>query len=289
MSDLSSAEKRKLERLFEMGSGYVLDFSHRTLADFIEEHTGRDVYAESYPQRGSGSKAWRVRAVWEVEPNHVVGKLIAALIEHRAEVLREQEANGSAFAEVTRQPDEDRLVSECGAIVARLMRGCVVQELDAIRAPAGAPDFETIAKEVHEAIRRNAPETGLDRLHTFLVKFVRLRCAARSITETRDRPLHSVFGEYAKALRKEGRVESQMTERILKSTISTLEAFNEVRNERSLAHDNPILTHAESLFIFNHVTALVRFLTAIDAPGTDAAPNEPPQAPSGGDPPDIPF
>ena len=32
-----------------------------------------------------------------------------------------------------------------------------------------------------------------------------------------------------------------MTMRILKSSISVLEAFNDVRNSQSLAHDNPVL------------------------------------------------
>ena len=54
-----------------------------------------------------------------------------------------------------------------------------------------------------------------------------------------------------------------MTLRILKSSISTLEAFNDVRNNRSLAHDNPILNHDEALLIFNHVASSVRFLTSL--------------------------
>ena len=36
-----------------------------------------------------------------------------------------------------------------------------------------------------------------------------------------------------------------MTELNLKSSISVLEAFNDVRNNKSLAHDNPILNYAE--------------------------------------------
>ncbi|ACG71704.1 conserved hypothetical protein [Anaeromyxobacter sp. K] len=56
MSDLTTAEKRKLERPFKMGSGCVLNLSNRTMADFIEEHSGRD-YAKDHPQRGTGSKA----------------------------------------------------------------------------------------------------------------------------------------------------------------------------------------------------------------------------------------
>lgn len=264
MSDLTSSERRKLERLFEMESGYLLDFSHRTLAEFIEEHAGRDVYDQAYPQRGSGSKAWRLRAFWEVEPNQLVGKLIAALIAYRAEVLERQNTAGSTILEVRPQPDEERLVDECRRIVVRLTQGSVVQEMDAIRAPAGEPDFETIAKEVHEAIRRNQPEAGLDRLHTFAVKFVRSLCTVRGVVVTRDKPLHSLFGEYVKKLRSAGHLHSEMTERILKSSISTLESFNNVRNDQSLAHDNEVLNYEETLLIFNHVTATIRFLRSLE-------------------------
>jgi hypothetical protein len=43
MADLSSIERRKLERLLRMGGGYVLDFSDRTFREFFEEHTRRDI------------------------------------------------------------------------------------------------------------------------------------------------------------------------------------------------------------------------------------------------------
>jgi hypothetical protein len=264
MSDLTSSEKRKLERLLEMEFGHLLNFSRRTMAEFVEEHTGRDVFDNAYPlpQASTGSKASRLRAFWEVEPNHLVGKLIAALIAYRAEVLERRIAAGDTIPQVKPQPDE--LVDECRRIVLRLTQGSVVQEIDAIRAPAGEPDFETIAKEVHEAIRRNQPEAGLDRLHTFAVKFVRSLCKARGVVVTREKPLHSLFGEYVKRLQSAGHLQSGMTERILKSSISTLESFNHVRNEQSLAHDNEVLNYEESLLIFNHVTATIRFLQSIE-------------------------
>ena len=56
MSDLTSSEKRKLEQLFSMGGGYVLDFSNRTFSEFIEESVRRDIYDARYDY-GSGSKA----------------------------------------------------------------------------------------------------------------------------------------------------------------------------------------------------------------------------------------
>ena len=48
------------------------------------------------------------------------------------------------------------------------------------------------------------------------------------------------------------------------ASISVLEAFNDVRNNKSLAHDNPILNYEESLLIFNHVAASIRFIKALE-------------------------
>lgn len=42
------------------------------------------------------------------------------------------------------------------------------------------------------------------------------------------------------------------------------DALNDVRNNKSLAHDNLILNYEESLLIFNHVAALIRFIKALE-------------------------
>ena len=145
-------------------------------------------------------------------------------------------------------------------------------ELDALSAISDERDFEVVAKAVRDAIERNQPEAALDRLHTFVIKYVRSLCAARGIDVPRDKPLHSLFGEYLKRLREAGLVESEMTSRILKSSISVLEAFNDVRNNRSLAHDNPILGYEEALLIFNHIAGLDPVPAQCRSPdaGTDA-------------------
>ena len=74
---------------------------------------------------------------------------------------------------------------------------------------------------------------------------------------SRDKPLHSLLGEYVKALHGAGRVESEMTLRILKSSISVFDAFNDVRNNQSLAHDNRVLNYEEALLTYNHVAASI--------------------------------
>jgi hypothetical protein len=125
-----------------------------------------------------------------------------------------------------------------------------------------------LAKSVRDAIERNEPEAGLDRLHTFVIKLIRTLSERRGIRIDRDKPLHSIFGEYVKVLREQGLIQSPMTERILKSSISTMEAFNRVRNDESLAHDNRVLNYDESLLIFSHVCSSVQFVRALERRST---------------------
>ena len=249
MSDLTFLEKTKLERQFQMGGGYVLDFSNRTFAEFVAESTGRDIHDAKY-EYASGSKANRLRAFWTQEPNHLVGKLIADLLEYSRPPAGD--------------PDRDRLFEECKRIGARLLQSPPVDAIEAITPEGTERGFEVLARAVRDSIEKNEPEAGLDRLHTYVTKLIRTLAGKRGVTSDKDKPLHSIFGEYVRALRSTGLIESEMTERILKSSISTLEAFNRVRNERSLAHDNPMLGYDESLFIFNHVCSAIRFVRALE-------------------------
>jgi hypothetical protein len=61
MSNLTFTEKRRFEQLLGMETGYVLDFTNRTFAEFIRDSTGRDIYDARYHYE-SGSKANRLRA-----------------------------------------------------------------------------------------------------------------------------------------------------------------------------------------------------------------------------------
>lgn len=248
MSDLTAIEKRKLERLLGMDSGYVLNFSNQTFEGFVLDYTERSIYDSKYDY-GSGSKANRLRGFWKKESNGVVARLLGALIEYG---ISEGLLN------------ESEIVADCRSIVSRLVQNSWLPELDALSAVADVRDFETIAKAVRESIEKNELGGGLDRLHTFVIKYVRLLCEQRGIPAKRDKALHSLFGQYVKRLQDGGHIESEMTARILKSSVSTLEAFNDVRNNQSLAHDNPLLNYDEALLIFNHVANLIRFLQNLE-------------------------
>jgi phosphatidylserine/phosphatidylglycerophosphate/cardiolipin synthase-like enzyme len=80
MSDLSSIEKCKLEKILEMGSGYVLHFTDRTFQEFILENTAINIDEDKYKCSGT-SKANRLREFWKQELNSTIGKVTLAMLE----------------------------------------------------------------------------------------------------------------------------------------------------------------------------------------------------------------
>lgn len=243
-------EKRKLERALDMSSGYVLNFSNRTFEEFFIESVNIEIYDQKYDY-GSGSKANRMRAFWDIEPNYIVAQALGTLIEDQDE-----------YTSYNAAPPSEEFIK----ITQRLKLSAPVPEISAIKPNTEEKGFESLAKAVREAIEKNEPETGLDRLHTFLIKYFRSLCEKHEVTVPKDKPLHSLVGEYIKAIKAKELIESEITERILKSTISVMEAFNKIRNDHSFAHDNEVLNYNESLLIFGHVTSSVRFIEAIEQP-----------------------
>ena len=72
------------------------------------------------------------------------------------------------------------------------------------------------------------------------------------------------MGKYIKLLER-NRELREISKRALKGGISIFESFNNVRNNESLAHDNDIVDHAEARYIFDTITALLRFIKTIEA------------------------
>lgn len=80
MSNLTHIEKQKLERELDMGDGYVLDFSNRTFEEFFREVVGIQIYDPQF-ELGSGSKANRMRAFWQIATEEQLRALLSGLLE----------------------------------------------------------------------------------------------------------------------------------------------------------------------------------------------------------------
>ena len=110
VSSLTLGEKSRLERLLGMSGGSALSFaSNQTFREFFAETFEISIYGsqeeDKYGFKGN-SKAKRLRALWHIEPDPLVARVLAALI-GRTEQLED--------------PPDSHLVEECRQIVSRLL------------------------------------------------------------------------------------------------------------------------------------------------------------------------
>ena len=127
MSDLSSIEKNKLENMFDMKTGYVLNwpeknlFSNNTFKAFILDSTRINIYEKKYGNEGE-SKAKRLRSFWQQESNYIVGKLILDLLEF----WKDEKSNNGLMVSLS----EQSLFDECFQISQRLMQDGKAKDVD---------------------------------------------------------------------------------------------------------------------------------------------------------------
>jgi|GEM_PF-3559817 len=126
-------------------------------------------------------------------------------------------------------------------------------------------DFEKLAKSIRENLENNEPEIALDRLHTYLIKYFRELNNKHGITYEKETPLHSLFGNYVKYLIKNKKLETEISPIILKYSISIFEKYNDIRNNKSFAHDNKILDYSDSKLIVNNISNLIQYINVIES------------------------
>lgn len=93
MSNLRSIDMRFLDEVFEMGSGDVLDFSHRTLRELFAGDLDVDVGDPMYSKDGT-SKARLVSCFLRTVDDLSASKTLKALWQHR-QALRERRTGKS--------------------------------------------------------------------------------------------------------------------------------------------------------------------------------------------------
>ena len=79
MSSLTDVEKRYLEKLLRMSSGYVLDYSDAAFGEFFRRYN-IDIHGPKYQTYGS-SKAKKMRAFWEHESDSLVGTILSEMLD----------------------------------------------------------------------------------------------------------------------------------------------------------------------------------------------------------------
>jgi hypothetical protein len=252
MVSLKHSEMRIIEDALGMGSGYVLDFSDRTFAEFFDDECGISIYAERYGFNGT-SKAKHMRAFIATEGERIVARVLRRLWEHRESVPLYAQAEGN---DLTKRRFFD--------LLEKMESGARVPRTDAIERFTHDETLDELVAAIERDVAADKPAAALDRLHTYCMKKFGYLLDGHGVTWDRSEPLHSRAGKYVKALEATHPLRD-VSRQIIKNAIGILDKFNHVRNNDSLAHDNDLPDDAEARFIFDSIVAILRFLKSVEA------------------------
>ena len=149
---LRPVELKLIDELFGMSSGYVLDFTNSTFADFFRREVGIDIYDNAYGIYGS-SKGKHLRAFLTIGQPRAIAKALTALWEYR-----ETDRLGRAQAETV--------------VNARLRLSTIVERLGGVAyaharlAEGGAITVES--RNAHEFATGATARFGIDPKRAFL-------------------------------------------------------------------------------------------------------------------------
>ena len=121
-----------------------------------------------------------------------------------------------------------------------------------------------LINEINYIIDERQSIFALVELHTLTHNIFRQLCDSHDISYTKTDGIDSLFKKYTKFLNQNNYVESQMSKTIFRNTGTLLSQFNDIRNNKAYAHDNPILNQFESEFIYKQVVNILYFIDNVD-------------------------
>ena len=255
MVDLSMKEKSSIEELFGMGSGYVLDFSNNSFARFIIESINIDIY-NGIDYEEYSSKANKLRQIINNENNYNVGKLLGDLIDYFEDLQLRKNNSLTQY--------ETKKIAEIRNAAKRLFGSSVQVELP----KAKEDNLQILIDDISNALQRNMPELVLDRLHTYATKLLRQICLDNGISVVdnngQNYALHSLAGLLKNYYKNENIFESDFTILAIQNNITLFDKYNEIRNNKSYAHDNSVLNKIEAIFAVKTIANIIKFIDDLE-------------------------
>lgn len=258
MADLKRSQIKAVEEAmaFPRGFGYVLDFSDRTMEEFFEDEFGVEIYAKENLENGTSKRNCLTTFLLRSD-THVAQRVLRALWERREGLLNSLPSSDSSRDAKTKS-DGFREVIE------HLESSSSPIPTDGVELFSRDRTLEELVADIERTLEAGKPEVAIDHLHTYCTKKITHLLSLRGIQCQEDEPLHSRFGKYRKCLESEQDL-SEFITRALKSFISLFESFNDLRNRRSLAHDNEILEPLEARFVFSSISAVLVMIRALES------------------------
>ncbi|PKQ06195.1 MAG: hypothetical protein CVT72_07340 [Alphaproteobacteria bacterium HGW-Alphaproteobacteria-11] len=247
MVDLKHSDIRIIDEAFQSEPGYCLNFSDRTFTEYFEDEFHINIDEPRY-RAGGTSKMNRLRTFFRISDAALSTRVMRSLSEYREGILG---------------PYNPETKKRLFGLIARIEGGVGVARTDALERFTADQTLDELIGSIERDINADKPAAALDRLHTYCSKKFGHLLDKRGVNWSRDEPLHSRVGKYVKAVNQEQALQD-MTQQILKNSIGVFDKFNHVRNNQTLAHDNDLLHQAEARFIFDSVSAVLRFIKNVD-------------------------
>lgn len=260
MSNLTEIDRCNLGRLFGLDSGYVLGnyFTNREFQKFILRLTKIDICNGAYIDYSSKGK--KLRYFWDCEKDELVGKVNEELLKILKNLITNHNLDSipyiAALDPSTTILNIDRMIER-----SRILQSKGVD----VPSPAGET-WEALQQDIQARLAEDKPEFVVDRLHTYATKYLIdiTREWGIQMPPTSDK-LQDYAGEINRFLTKFKLIDSSFSRKIVGMCAKLLTEYSDLRNNKSYAHVNEILTHDEAILAVKTVSALLCFLESIKA------------------------
>lgn len=257
MTTLTFIEKQTICRLFGIEGGYIFNYwqnqgyNKNITKNLLLDACNIDIYKDEGYQGLSQQKC--VEKIWQECAPQTVAKMLDALCEY------------FEFRMGTdRWADEDYQDYNAVQEISKRLRS-----IDSIELPKQRQgDLLLIVRDIEANIDAGTPELAIDRLHTFATQFFRDVCQSHGIPTKDNKGIqYSLEGNVAR-LKKwyadNDYFESEFCVVALQNTINIFAKFNEIRNEKSAAHPNPLLTKVEAEYAVKVIADTLIFIDKIE-------------------------
>jgi hypothetical protein len=254
MVEISKRELRSLDDAFAMSSGYVLNFSDRSMAEWFEDNLRVDIDDARYKRKGT-SKANRLRVFVLDEAAPLVTRMMRLLWDYR-----EKMPTGSY------RPTPEQIKQQKTSLfdlIEKIEGNSSTLKTDALEVFTRDETLDELVQAIRREADANKPQAALDRLHTYSMKKFSHLLELHGAPTGPGEALHSRVGRYIKLL-ETVRPLTPTTKLIMRKCIVIFQSYNDIRNNSSFAHDNIILDNQEARFIFETVISMLRFVKDAD-------------------------
>ena len=254
MAQIPAYENAIIEKLFQMKEGYVMDFTNSSISQFIGTSISRNIYDAKYADGNSGSKANRLRKLFQVEPDRIVGKLLNDLADYYKAISSDTNFNEAGFQTLKSLADS-------------LQQFPIKMEESLVPVAEYLGDqeyYSLVLAEIKDSLTRNQSEACIDRVHTFISGLARQLCEKHELKYENNQTVSKIFNQYFAHVKQCIPDLSEMSIQIMRGTANVIHHFDNVRNTRSLAHPNPLLSKAESNFILTSVSNFLMFVRQLE-------------------------